>query len=539
MPDPAPVHPPRQTRWLIALGVVLLYAAGVRGWWFNRPFQRDAEGCASYFGILARNYFRYDFSQTLGVPVCSLGHSPDAPVFYANHPPLVAMGIAATYGAFGYRGSFDQLPPDWQVRLPASLFLLGCIGLIYWMVQSRAGPRAGFVAAALFAATPISVIFGGLADVIDTQLVFFCLLAVEAYLRLHARPDAKHFVLAALPLIPAGFTDWVAFYLLPVFLVHWLLTRPRKTWPWIIGLCAVGTGVFVAAYVQIYLVRHDPFWIKKEFLHRSGSGQSDSGVKYDAMGWIRVALFVMNVRQHTWWLIGIAVAWMAIDGWRLRAGTPAATLARLLIAWAALHVLVGRQGVYNHDWWWWPVTPALVVASALLVERACVALEAQQFRGRTIDAWLGVLLVAFAAWNTVTRLHPMVGRAYETTGLGYSIREIGLAIRAAAPPDRAVIIAEKDPTVSLWYYADRPIIQNVWDSVTLADRMQNDRLAELPWNDYYQPLSQPPAGMVVPVPYVQVVPKFVDYLQSHYPSIEPPPQTPGPFLFFDLTRRLP
>src|SRR4051794_20802470 len=57
---------------LIALIAILAYAVAVRAVYLDRPFHRDAEGVACFYGQLARNYIRRPFSETKLVPVQSL-----------------------------------------------------------------------------------------------------------------------------------------------------------------------------------------------------------------------------------------------------------------------------------------------------------------------------------------------------------------------------------------------------------------------------------------------------------------------------------
>ena len=77
--------------------LIILFALAVRIATIDREFARDPEGCGSFYGLLARNYWRYDCHTTLGVPVQSMGvHA--SPTFYPNHPPLVPLLIAATFG---------------------------------------------------------------------------------------------------------------------------------------------------------------------------------------------------------------------------------------------------------------------------------------------------------------------------------------------------------------------------------------------------------------------------------------------------------
>ena len=80
--------------------MILLFTISFRFILLNQTFRRNSDGCAAFYGLLARNYFRYDFSTTHGVPVMSMGRGA-APMFYANHPPTTPLLIAAIYKLIG------------------------------------------------------------------------------------------------------------------------------------------------------------------------------------------------------------------------------------------------------------------------------------------------------------------------------------------------------------------------------------------------------------------------------------------------------
>jgi hypothetical protein len=116
--------------------------------------------------------------------------------------------------------------------------------------------------------------------------------------------------------------------------------------------------------------------------------------------------------------------------------------------------------------------------------------------------------------------------------LDYSVMEMGAAIRAAAPPNEAVMLAESDETLALWFYADRPIKRDVWDPYTFEQRI-HDGVADLQFG-LTEPWTKQPAAVIVPKAYMS--PKlepFVSYLKARYPMRESPK-----FLSFDLSHHL-
>ena len=523
---------------LLALTAIVLFSIVVRGLLIDRPFHRDPEGCGSFYGLLGRNYWRYDLSQTLGVPVMSMG-AHDHPTFYPNHPPLVPMLIAAALGIAGYTSyETDPFPPDWLIRLPTVPFTIGCVVLVWWLVRKSSSPRAALVAVCLFAAMPMTLVFGGLIDVIGTQLDFFVLLTIAAYLRLHATPSVKWLALMSAALFFAGLTDWPAFFIVPVLGVHFALTKRVREWPWILAFGVISIACFAIPYVQVVLVTHDWTWIKERFARRALSSVSDARAAFTFLDWVEGALYRHMIGRHGWVVIVLAFGWIVWAIARIKQPPPAARVTGLVLGWAILHVLVGRQGVFVHEWWWWPLTPGVAMAAGLMIDQLCRWYELPRrglidFRPVYTTAALLLGLVAFTAWNTyhaVAELRAPKGIVIDRPELDYTIDEIGAVIRAAAPPNAVVMLAENDPTLSLWYYADRPLRTNVWDPWTFEQR-RADGTSELCFN-LTERLDAPAAAFVFPKAYRQ--PKMeplYEYLSSRFTMRELPK-----FYVFDLKR---
>lgn len=544
--EPLPGRTSTRRHWMALLAIVL-FAAGFRGLLLDRPFSHNPEGVGCFYGQLARNYLRYPIRQTKGLPVMTIGRVEGVrPTFYAHHPPLVPLLIAGSYALFGQG--------DWQTRLPTACFTVGCVALLYWLLARRRRPRAGIFAAALFAAAPITLFYGGQPDVVGTQLNFFILLSIAAYTHFLARPGVRRLVLLCLAFLPAALTDWPAFFLVPVLLGHFLWTcrvrartaeplpqdgateagRQERSWrPVLLMLifCVVATVYFAGAYLHIVFGADQPFdWIIKEVQRRSNAGEGDRGAVTAAM-WL-AGIWRHNLARHTIILLLLGFSWLVVFGFR-RGVNPATTIVRLALAWAALHILVGRQGVYVHDWWWWPLTPGLALAAGLLVDELTDAVSIE--RRRTVSAALAVLYVAFATWTSATILPRYFSDRYTRGGVSFSTREFGEAIRLAAPNNRnaPVLIAYNDTyDLPLWYYGDRPLRFNVWDPYTLEQTI-HATANTLPFG--YEQADWPvsPAGFVFPREFIPSAAGFVDYLRAHYPRRET-----RRFLIFDLAHPL-
>jgi 4-amino-4-deoxy-L-arabinose transferase-like glycosyltransferase len=495
-----------------ALLLLLLFTATLRLSLLNHPFVRNSEGCAAFYGLLARNYFRYDFSTTHGIPVMSMGRGA-SPTFYANHPPTTPLLIAAVYKILGYAGGYDALPPDWAIRLPTTFFTLAVIATIYILVKNRASPRAGLLAAAIFTTIPITLAFGGFADVISPQLLLFALLTVAAYEHLHDQPNWKNFALLSISFFFAAITDWPAFYLAPLLCLHFLLTRRPKQWPWIAAFILLSIAIFAAIYSYLAIAQHDWMWMGGVLQRRAGK-LADTHVHFTFSQWIDRAIFQLAIGQHTLIVIFLAFLWLPLASLRRFRGG-ADRLTTLLLAWGILHALVGRQGVYQHEWWWWPITPGIVIAAALAIDGIIMRVKQQ----RIVAVAIVALLIVFAIFNTraaIALLNQSITMSLLDPKLDYSAQELGQLIRENSSPDQAVMLAESDESLTLWYYADRALVRWIWTPAKFQSRLDDDTVF-LPF-DIHETWRSRRAAMIIPKAYIpHGLQLLVDYLDTKYP----------------------
>lgn len=150
----------------------------------------------------------------------------------------------------------------------------------------------------------------------------------------------------------AGLCDWPAFIIVPVFLAHFLATRRRRDWPWVVAFCVTACAIFVALYAYIALATHLPwYWMAPLFARRSGIGAE---VPFTLSQWLVAAAASNRLYQTLPLLVGSSI-WLVVFGLRIRRPGPGATVARILLGWGILHVLIGRFAVYTDEWWWSPL----------------------------------------------------------------------------------------------------------------------------------------------------------------------------------------
>lgn len=532
--------------WALFVGV-LIFSVGFRAAYLNRPFERDPEGCGSFYGLLARNFLRYPVSVSWGVPIQSLWAADADVVFYPNHPPLVPWLIAGTYRVCGFSADGKTVPPDWETRLSTTLFTLACVVLIFVLVARRVGARAGALGAFFFAAAPLVLLYGGQPDVINSQLVFFALLSAAMYERFCDEPCLARLAVLGATLLGAFLSDWVGFYLPVVFAAHFAGSRlwqtakdrfspqgsqrtqseepshsdsssaPRSLralakravndsfrWPALIG--GVACLFFALEYIEDVIVTHRWNWMGQLVARRTLSNVADSNARITLASWVHDALLEHGVLRSGWAMCFFALGWLVLAvRRRIRNGEGAISghpnrLIGLMLAWAGLHVLIGRQGVLVHEWWWWPVMPGVAMAAGVFLDWA---VEQVKRSGRSwgYAGAVYLLLAATAGLNvfnvTDELAHP---KRIVFSSLNYGITEMGQVIREAARPGEAVMLAESDDSLSLWFYADRPLKRNVWSAWDVQQCLR-DGIFDIPFGRT-QKFDGRVAAVIVPRAYV-------------------------------------
>jgi hypothetical protein len=395
---------------------------------------------------------------------------------------------------------------------------------IFAVVRRFGTARAALTAAALFAAMPMTLYFGGQPEVTGMPLVLSALVTVFAYLTFHRTPCARSFGVLLGSFALAGVSDWPGFVLAPVLMTHFVLTQPSRRWPWMIAFAFFSATVFALLYVYITWAAALPWtWMIPLVKGRAGLGHAP----FTMPQWLHVA-WTFNVSRHSLPLMAATVVWIT---WRAvaRRTQPGARVAGLLLAWGALHVAISRQGVYNHEWWWWPLTPGIAVASALLVDGGLAALEERRPWRWPPQATV-VAVVAFASWTTISayaELYPRQRRG------PFTALELGRAIRIAAPgPNDLAMLADSGDDPEVWFYGDRPLRVDVWSIDAFTSSVAGP-FADLVFSDL-QPWPGPAVGLVFPAVSRPLLPALHAYLSARYPLVPLPGDLASKFDVFRL-----
>src|SRR5258706_10647100 len=449
----SPPHTPMDRRLhYFLLALILLYTATVRIYLLNVPFHSTAEGVGSWYGIMARNYLRIPWSEHHGVPVQSIGQWPCTPLrFYSHHLPLMPLTIALSYKLFGQC--------DWQTRLPAALCTLGSNILLYLLLKQYS-PNAALYAAAIFAALPIPLYYGGQPEFLNPQFVFLLLLTTASFFHFLSQPKLKSLLMLCAAFTLFAATDWPAFYFVPLAVVYFIIKHKLNHWPLLLAFILFSMAIFFALYAQIVLVStHDWSWMLEQFRTRTlGTTPSQ---RISLLSWLHQA-WLYNKEHHTIPILILSLFWLIpeIRGTFLlifkSRNVPLFSRADqctiFLLLFATIHLLIARQGSYSHSWWWWPLTPFLALSAALAITKLIRRLPARAKLSSHILATL--LLILFSGINIRNTLPHLLDPNLPSANQPYDGPTLAAAVRFASPDSNTpVILISADSHPSLWYYA--------------------------------------------------------------------------------------
>lgn len=396
---------------------------------------------------------------------------------------------------------------------------------MYWLLARAGARRVALLAAALFAGMPMTLYFGGQPEVLGMPLILFVLATVYAYIRCRQQPDRKRFASLIGLFGLAAVTDWPAFILVPVLVIHALVSRDRRHWPWMLGFVASALGIFGLLYVFIAAATDSPWdWMVPLVRIRAGIGR---GVSFTAREWLSVALS-FNHHLHTIPVLAAALGWLL--GFGVRRGRPEVpvTLARILLPWGLLHVLIGREGVYVHEWWWWPLTPGLAVGAALLIERLIAVME-QRVPAANLVVALG--MAWFMAWTAVSTWSEL----RDAREPPFTASDLGRAIKIAAPaPGQVALVVWGGFDPQLWFYGDRPVRAGIWSPEDVERRIAGSTV-DLPLG-FVQPWPAAATGVVFPRAFSADLEGLLGYLEGRFAQKPMPQALASKFGVFDLGR---
>jgi len=384
--------------WTIVLIALLVLAAALRLWDFGSPWTDDPRGWGgSFYGNIARNYLEFGYAETKAAPVRSV-NPPDAGHFeyYLDHPPMTGWLVSLSFRVFGYC--------EWAARLVSVLCSMGGLILLFLIFRRFWKPKVVLIAMALAAVAPMAVFYGSFVDVQGPIPFFFILLAFFLYLRFDEKRMWGRWLLVLAAFFLATLSDWPAYYLVPVILVHHFFSRREEGRKWrvlllpAVALAVIALFVLYVNWVQYGEASFDINQMVGWFMHRAVStAHEGSGESYNVFGWL--GKIIQNLRL----MFTLPVLVLAATGALFyfvkiiaRERDRGDGVLAALLAIGLMHIVIFQQGAYVHPFWGYYLYPAIALLVALCIVRFGEALLTRVSAVRAIF-YLAITLAACAA----------------------------------------------------------------------------------------------------------------------------------------------
>lgn len=375
---------------VIFAGVLLLFRD------VSKPWDGIGGWNGTWVSSAARNHIEYGLSATKGIAVRNDESLPQSEFrYYVHHPGGLPLAVAAMYTVFGESERSARLFPILCSIL--SLFLLFLIG------KDLGGVSLGLMAAALVACQPLFVLAGAMVNH-EAPTGLFILLTVYAIIRWRRDRNRTWGAVSVVSFLVGTQFGWPVYYLgllLPLY-AFWVdptLIRKTVLFPVLAVLAfalfightywAIG-DLTVPALKQSFAMRssgvveldaaHD--WDR---LARSGgyginTGGSEARVRY-VDSFIRSATQLLNLTSLSFLLLALIGL----------ASRPRGVVYGLT-AIGILHLVIFRQGAYEHWYWSYYMLLGLGLAAACGL-RFFMTRISEPFARRLLFFFVGVLIV--------------------------------------------------------------------------------------------------------------------------------------------------
>jgi len=186
----------------------------------DKPFIGHHDWNGVFFGNIVKNTVKFGFLKTKFGAVRSFLPQTEADFrFYTHYPPMFRIVSALLAKILGVH--------EWSLRLIVVLFSLLAIFLFFKLIQRLFNQKIAFIACLFFIFTPMFLYFGKMFvhEMLGLSLVIF---SIYRYLIYFEKRNKNNFIYLTLVLILACQTVWSAYYLAPLFVIHYLFFKNKK-----------------------------------------------------------------------------------------------------------------------------------------------------------------------------------------------------------------------------------------------------------------------------------------------------------------------
>ncbi|MBI2327777.1 glycosyltransferase family 39 protein [Candidatus Curtissbacteria bacterium] len=478
----------RKIREYYILILILIFAGILISINLDKPFIGHHDWNGAWYSNFARNFTRYGLLQTKFGSVLNYDFvNPSDFRYFTHYPPLLPILLFVSFKIFGIS--------EWSARIVPLLFSLATISAIYFLGLKFFDKKTAVLAAAISTVFPIMIYFGTM-PVQEVLVLPLVLVSVYFYFVFFEKPDRGNFLKLIAVLFISHLTNWPAYYLTPLFFLHFLIFAKSK---WKLQL-ALAFPVFSLLMFGLHMAHliwltGKPFGggMIEVFLYRANFGEKLIG--YSTLNFLKTQarMLVVYFTRLAIVLSAVSLLWMIIK-MKNHQIERQVQLITILGIFGVTHNLIFRNMAFIHDYMIIYLLPFFAIGAShgffLIVKNFRIS--------KTIQFILVTIILALVLFER----NQFVRTLKTSQNFSEGVR-LGLIIKKLTQSGQKALILSPDfkkyYEVFTGYYADRNIDYDLPPLEKMQLTMQEGRYK-----------------LIVAIPSRDTPQTHLDVLQQHY-----------------------
>jgi 4-amino-4-deoxy-L-arabinose transferase-like glycosyltransferase len=229
----------------IDLLLILILALLLLCYRINKPFVGHHDWNGVFFGNIAHNTQKFGFWQTkFGAAYTFLPQTPQELQFYTHYPPLFHL----------LQGLLAQIVgvQEWSMRLLSIIFSLAGLAIFFKLVEYLTRRSTAIIASLFFIFNPMFLYFGKMPahEMFGLTFVVLAIYRYAVYFKTRRKRDYAWLIIS---LLLGCLTVWSAYYLAPLFIIHYYFLK-KKINPKMIWLMIIPGLTFSLHLIHTYVL---------------------------------------------------------------------------------------------------------------------------------------------------------------------------------------------------------------------------------------------------------------------------------------------
>ena len=436
-------------KWLLVLIIIITYATFLRANDFTSVWSHNHRGFdGAFYSIIARNYVRYGWLNFKFAQILDAGPLDPNSIPYYNHPPLLPILVSISFKLFSIH--------EWSAKLVPIIFSVTSIIVLYLLVRKIWSERVALFSCFFMSLMPMASYYGQELSPEGNIILFSFLLTIYYYILYLESPRARYLYLMILSFLFGALTDWPAFYAVPLLSLHYLLfssnTKKHKSF-FIFPIFGCFLFLLFLYYIHTIADSFYPFFYL--LFHRASSYASDLDLTqtFTLIQWFKE--ISLNIRKlYTLPILILSLIWLVSFITKLikRQNFAQDLVVIILLLFGLIHIFLGRQGAWIHEYWSALLIPGLAISAALPLDKFYNFISRPGGYVFYLKSGFYLSLLIFLVYCTATLYSLYQSDEYYPKEYWYNF---GTAINKSSEFNEGILTSEEAWWPMAQFYADR------------------------------------------------------------------------------------